>query len=201
MKDQFLFEEQQFNRLFPFYIRTSNSLVVVNYGKSLQKIFTNRGSIPFVASYAIKRPLTTTLAFGFLKTISGQQVIIECVNDTKVKLRGQVEYLLETDEILFIGSPWFGSTEDVIDSNLTLDDFAYHDRMIDLLHVLKSQETTANDLAKTKQNFLANMSHEIRTPINAIMGIANQLGKTKLDSTQQFYLNTINSATDNLLII
>ena len=66
---------------------------------------------------------------------------------------------------------------------------------------LKLAKKITEDLAKTKQNFLANMSHEIRTPMNAIMGMANQLGKTKLDSNQQFYLNTINSASDNLLVI
>jgi CheY-like chemotaxis protein/HPt (histidine-containing phosphotransfer) domain-containing protein len=52
-----------------------------------------------------------------------------------------------------------------------------------------------------KQNFLANMSHEIRTPMNAIMGMANQLSKTTLDSEQKLFLNTIHSAADNLLVI
>lgn len=59
----------------------------------------------------------------------------------------------------------------------------------------------AEESTRAKEQFLANMSHEIRTPINAIMGMANQLTKTALDTDQQFYLNTIQSATDNLLII
>lgn len=59
----------------------------------------------------------------------------------------------------------------------------------------------AEQSTKAKELFLANMSHEIRTPMNAIMGMANQLGKTPLDIDQQFYLNTILSATDNLLIV
>ena len=37
--------------------------------------------------------------------------------------------------------------------------------------------------------------------MNAILGMANQLGKTKLNKDQHFYLNTIHSAADNLLII
>ncbi|QDK81321.1 PAS domain S-box protein [Spirosoma sp. KCTC 42546] len=59
----------------------------------------------------------------------------------------------------------------------------------------------AEESTKAKELFLANMSHEIRTPMNAIMGMANQLTKTSLTSDQLFYLNTIQSATDNLLII
>ena len=59
----------------------------------------------------------------------------------------------------------------------------------------------AEHLAHTKDTFLANMSHEIRTPMNAIMGMSNQLTKTALTQQQQFYLDTILSASDSLLII
>lgn len=66
---------------------------------------------------------------------------------------------------------------------------------------LRAAHEKAEQLAKAKQNFLANMSHEIRTPMNAILGMSNQLAKTQLDETQQFYLKTINSAAENLLVI
>lgn len=68
------------------------------------------------------------------------------------------------------------------------------------LELIKAKEV-AEASTKAKEMFLANMSHEIRTPMNAIMGMSNQLGKSSLNAEQQFYLNTINSAADNLLII
>ncbi len=68
------------------------------------------------------------------------------------------------------------------------------------LELIDAKEA-AEESTKAKELFLANMSHEIRTPMNAIMGMANQLGKTSLTADQQFYLSTIQSATDNLLIV
>ncbi|HEV2483125.1 MAG TPA: ATP-binding protein [Puia sp.] len=59
----------------------------------------------------------------------------------------------------------------------------------------------AEQFARSKDNFLANMSHEIRTPMNAVLGMAGQLAKTRLDDKQRFYLDTIYSASENLLVI
>lgn len=59
----------------------------------------------------------------------------------------------------------------------------------------------ALESSKAKESFLANMSHEIRTPMNAIMGMSKQLNRTPLVGKQQFYLDSILSASDNLLVI
>jgi two-component system, sensor histidine kinase len=59
----------------------------------------------------------------------------------------------------------------------------------------------AEQSTRSKEVFLANMSHEIRTPMNAILGMSNQLSKTPLNKKQLFYLDTINSASENLLVI
>jgi len=67
-------------------------------------------------------------------------------------------------------------------------------------HLIEAREQ-AEQFSKSKEHFLANMSHEIRTPMNAVLGMAGQLAKTNLDSKQRFYLDTIHSASENLLVI
>ena len=52
-----------------------------------------------------------------------------------------------------------------------------------------------------KSNFLANMSHEIRTPLNAIIGMAELLRLSQLDTTQQNYVTHLAKSSASLLAI
>jgi signal transduction histidine kinase/DNA-binding response OmpR family regulator/HPt (histidine-containing phosphotransfer) domain-containing protein len=54
---------------------------------------------------------------------------------------------------------------------------------------------------QAKGQFLANMSHEIRTPMNAIIGMAHLVQKTQLDARQRDYVQKIDRAAGNLLVI
>ncbi len=385
----FNFKEEEFNRISPFYILINELLIIESNGKSLKKIHNNTASQLFFDNYKIKSPNLINLNFNSLLSITNQCIIIESLKKKKTSLRGQIVYLTGTNQLLFMGSPWFNSFEDLINYKLTIKDFAFYDSISNMQHILKTPVNTNGDLwqllafvnmhkeglntttkkyhdialfstqnkvslanvnghdisdikknqqkieqieqkirgalengiagiithdlygiilslnsmvgkiygyqddemvgqsiskfmldedkplfesaylkqiksekqakgifrvlnkngnliytlysiflkeetgkepyiiafsvditekimaekqlkiaqkltaqmAQSKQNFLANMSHEIRTPMNAIMGMAGQLSKTKLDNNQKFYLDIINSASENLLVI
>ncbi|WP_051666524.1 hybrid sensor histidine kinase/response regulator [Pedobacter sp. R20-19] len=52
-----------------------------------------------------------------------------------------------------------------------------------------------------KELFLVNISHEIRTPMNAIISMTGQLSKTMLTDEQDYFIQTIQTASKNLLLI
>jgi len=106
--------------------------------------------------------------------------------------RGQLRWWLIS------GAPRFNDGGDLVGSiGIHLDITDQKQLEIDLIEARE----LAEESTRSKEIFLANMSHEIRTPMNAILGMANQLTKTTLDSKQLFYLDTINSASENLLVI
>ena len=62
-------------------------------------------------------------------------------------------------------------------------------------------ERRTREANRIKSELLANMSHEIRTPLNGIVGFCRLLGRSRLGPSQQEWLDQIQVACDNLLIL
>ena len=93
-------------------------------------------------------------------------------------------------------------SEDVLrDANENLES-RVRERTTDLEEAnkqLHEARDAALDASRAKSEFLASMSHEIRTPMNAILGMADLLSETPLNSEQGEYVRVFRAAGETLL--
>ncbi len=151
----FSFGTDQFNRIFPFFILIDNECRITSLGRSIVKLCPAKTGQLFGNYFKLKYPKAERVDFDLLKNLNGQVSLLNFGDDKQGILRGQFEYLDDQDQILFIGTPRFGSMEEVEEENLSLNDFAAHDSLIDQLNALQEQESAIKDIKK-----LLNSAHQ-----------------------------------------
>ncbi|HEX8470990.1 MAG TPA: response regulator [Brevundimonas sp.] len=76
---------------------------------------------------------------------------------------------------------------------------AFQEHQAHLIEELQSARDKADAANTAKSSFLGVISHELRTPMNGVLGAAQLLSATRLESTQRDYLSIIRNSGDNLL--
>ncbi|MEZ5812273.1 MAG: response regulator [Rhizobiaceae bacterium] len=76
-----------------------------------------------------------------------------------------------------------------------------HDELTETNRKFEEARDHAESSDRAKSEFLANMSHEIRTPMNGVLGMAELLAKTDLDTRQRTFTDVIVKSGNALLTI
>lgn len=139
---------KELGHLFPFYILLSEDLKIESYGRSMEVLFTNyEENESFFENWKIDRPLF--LENTHFDSITGKLVVISNKKNDKLKFKGQFEKIKSENNYIFLGSPWFNNSDQLIENNLSISDFAIHDSISDLLLVLKHNEISNIELKET----------------------------------------------------
>jgi signal transduction histidine kinase/CheY-like chemotaxis protein len=133
--------------------------------------------------------------YSALLNINLQEAIIE-------KKSYEIEHTIVLDDgskkwILGYGEPIVNKNNEVIKIRGIAKDISTQKEFENTLKAKEYAEATS----KAKTDFLANMSHEIRTPLNGIIGFTDLLIETKLNKSQQVYMQNINQSANLLLEI
>lgn len=128
--------------MFPFHIAFDSTGLVVSSGKSVCDRCIGIVGSPISSFFRVKNP-----PIGFtipeIKSHLEYLILLEHA-EGHCKIRGQF-VILNDDLVVFVGSPWLNSADELVPLGLTLDDFALHDSSIDLLQVLQTTKMAVDD--------------------------------------------------------
>ena len=177
MESNFLsFGTVQLNRLFPYFILLDTDMTITHMGEVLKNVCGDciGGNLYDHFEQFDEQDLFDTQNFGGSTNIS--------LKGVETAITGKWEEFGFEKSFLFAGEKLLLKDQQQSAPNLTV-------------------KTDAGKMSDVKEMFLANMSHEIRTPMNAIISMANELSKTTLTDEQDYYNQTIQTASKALLAI
>ena len=134
-----------FARAFPFHLACDDQMRVVQVGESLARIAPDvRPGTLVQQAFASARP-ACDLSHDFLLSRVETLLLLEH-RATRIPFRGEFLRTESPAGWVFLGSPWFSSAEALEAAGLTLNDFALHDPIAELLLVGQTQRISIADL-------------------------------------------------------
>jgi len=205
-----------------FYVRNITKRVlseniILNSEKNFRAVFEG-SSIPIlVESLATHRIIDANHSAEQLHGYSQDELIglsiFDTIPPTYLK-KSQINYIkYVNNEIDALESYVYTKNKESIPVGVFITEITYKNERCNLLFLqditlqrkaeqkLMEAKIIAEQNAQFKSMFLANMSHEIRTPMNAVIGFTDLLKETTLSSAQEEYVQIINDAGENLLVI
>lgn len=139
-----------FNTAFPFHFALNRDLEIIQAGNVLQRIIpAMRIGSSLSDIFHITKPVVAA-DFDAIQAQSQSMFLLEACG-LPLSLRGQMAYVAEEDILMFLGSPWVTNIGALQTLGLSLEDFALHDPMADLLMLLQAQTTALADSKKLTQ--------------------------------------------------
>ena len=179
----------QFDSVFPFHFVVDADLRVVQVGRSLCRLLPDLKPGVALDEHLVDGATNQPVGQEKLVTQSEQLRVFRSL-EGNVILRGQVKPVADTENLMFIGSPWITSPQMLAELGLSVSDFAVHDPVIDVLQLMQTQATALDDTRRLA-SYLKKQSTELQT-IN---------DRLRVSEAEARKLALIASRTDNAVIL
>jgi PAS domain S-box-containing protein len=168
------FELGDFNLIFPFFLLIDEQLMIVEQGNSYAKINIECRKQKLTDLFFFERPTIDKLDFQSMLQICDQLTLFRYSAHHTLAFRGQFHLLPDKKQLIFLGAPWFDSSVQFSESGLKFNDFAPHNQMLDLLHLVHTQEI-ANEELKTVLHSLKIQKAELERTQKSLREIQSTL--------------------------
>jgi PAS domain S-box-containing protein len=187
---------EQFNRLFPFHFEIGSDLKFTHMGGSLIKLIGDCSGQLFQDHFIINRPYLKEVSWHLMKSSNNELYILEDKHK-KILFRGQFEFLESNNTVIFIGSPWLQSIDQLEDYQMHINDFSVHDPTFDLLHILKNVEINSDEI-KALLKKLKEKSDLIKKSEAQYKATLNMASEVIYRSNEQGFFTYVNPASEKI---
>lgn len=197
-----LFQYSELSRFFPFYLLLHSDTTIESCGQTMTKLLPGiQPGALFSDDWTVIRPRVDPLMPDLLHFLIGKLVVIAHAHRPDLKFKGQFERLASSSMYCFVGTPWFNDTDQLQEYGLVLSDFAVHDTMIDLLHVLKNNDIATQELTEVvskvkKQKKALTISNERLELLQSLIDNSSDAVQVSEEDGRLFYIN--NEAAERL---
>jgi len=135
----------EFARAFPFHFACDRNLRVLQVGVSLARVAPEvQPGACLRDSFTLTRP-TRELTIEFVDSLQDTLALLEH-RSSSIHFRGQFARIQDGAGFVFLGSPWFTTSDALEAAGLSLADFAPQDPIADLLLISQTQQISIENL-------------------------------------------------------
>jgi PAS domain S-box-containing protein len=133
------------NFLFPFYLLVDRDFTIIDCGKSFAKLIPDAVGKNTKDIFKIKRPSMAKFDFEAIKVYSNQLFVFSGLKK-QIIFRYQLVYLETAQQLMFVGTPWLTSSDDLEREGLYIDDFAISDVSLDIFQLIRDLKIHNDDV-------------------------------------------------------